>query len=221
MRANDDGSITARSLWLSAAKAAGDQFVRAYMQTYRDMDVALTHCANNYGPFQFPEKLIPLMILNAVEAKPLPIYGDGGNVRDWLYVEDHCRALLLVLEKGRAGERYNVGGGSERTNLQVVERLCAALEELRPASANPALLAKGIRAYAELQRFVKDRPGHDRRYAIDATKIREELGWAPRFTFGTALPLTIRWYQTEKEWLQRVRSGAYREYYARQYGGRS
>ena len=186
----------------SASKAASDLLVRAAVHTH-GLDACITRCSNNYGPYQFPEKLLPLVIANAREDKPLPIYGDGLQVRDWLYVRDHCEAILAVLEKGKAGEVYNVGGNNEMTNLALVKAVLAALG--KPES---------------LISYVKDRPGHDRRYAIDASKIRAELGWSPRFTFGTALPLTIRWYQTETEWLQRVRSGAYREYYARQYGGR-
>ena len=165
----------------AASKAGADHLVRAYHETYR-LPVLLTNCSNNYGPYQFPEKLIPLMILNAVEGKSLPIYGDGGNVRDWLYVEDHCEGILLVLRKGAPGGKYNIGGGNERTNLQVVDALCAALEAELPAARNPALAARGLSAYAGLKTFVPDRPGHDRRYAIDASKIRARarLGAAPR-----------------------------------------
>src|SRR5438477_7843152 len=153
----------------AASKASADHLVRAYFHTY-GMPVVITNCSNNYGPYQFPEKLIPLMILNAVDGRPLPIYGDGGNVRDWLHVEDHCAGLLLALTRGGVGEKYNVGGGNERTNLEIVNRICDALDELRPASVS----------HHALKTFVPDRPGHDRRYAIDATKIRRELGWAPR-----------------------------------------
>jgi dTDP-glucose 4,6-dehydratase len=185
----------------SASKAASDLLVRAAVHTH-GLDACITRCSNNYGPYQFPEKLLPLVIANARDDKPLPIYGDGLQVRDWLYVRDHCEAILAVLEKGKAGEVYNVGGNNEKTNLSLVKQVLAELG--KPES---------------LITYVKDRPGHDRRYAIDASKIRREIGWAPRFTFETALPLTIRWYRTETEWLQRVRSGAYREYYARQYGG--
>src|SRR5688500_17755001 len=163
----------------SATKAASDHLVRAYHETY-GLPTLLTNCSNNYGPYQFPEKLIPLMILNALEGKPLPIYGDGGNVRDWIYVEDHCRGLLLVLRQGRPGEKYNLGGRSERTNLEMVDALCAALEAERPAAANPALAGRGIARYQDLKTFVRDRPGHDRRYAIDDGKAQAELGWAPR-----------------------------------------
>ena len=193
----------------AASKAGADHLVRAYHETYR-LPVLLTNCSNNYGPFQFPEKLVPLMILNAVEGRPLPIYGDGGNVRDWLYVEDHCEGLLLALRKGEPGGKYNIGGGNERTNLQVVDALCAALEAERPAATNPALAARGRRSYAELKNFVPDRPGHDRRYAIDASKIRRELGWAPRHAFEDGLRETVRWYLANRPWCEAVQSGSYR-----------
>ncbi len=193
----------------AASKAAADHFVRAWHETY-GLPVLLTNCSNNYGPYQFPEKLIPLMLLNALEGRPLPIYGDGGNVRDWLYVEDHCRALLLVLQRGRVGERYNVGGNSERTNLQVVDRLCEALEKWRPAASNSALRAKGLRSYAELKSFVKDRPGHDRRYAIDASKLAAELGFRPRYDFEAGLDATVQWYLEHTQWCESVQSGRYR-----------
>jgi dTDP-glucose 4,6-dehydratase len=185
----------------SASKAASDLLVRAACHTH-GFPASITRCSNNYGPYQFPEKLLPLVIANASEGKPLPIYGDGLYVRDWLYVRDHCEAILTVLEKGKAGEVYNIGGNNEVTNLELVRRVLAEL-------AKPESLIT----------HVKDRPGHDRRYAIDAAKIRRELGWQPRFTWAEALPLTVRWYQAQGQWLQRVRSGAYRDYYARQYGG--
>jgi dTDP-glucose 4,6-dehydratase len=193
----------------AASKAGADHFVRAWRETY-GLPALLTNCSNNYGPYQFPEKLIPLMILNAAEGRPLPIYGDGGNVRDWLFVEDHCRALLLVLQRGAVGEKYNVGGNSERTNLQVVDALCAALETRKPAASNPALKARGIGSYASLKSFVKDRPGHDRRYAIDASKIRRELGFAPRHSFEAGLDATVRWYLDNGGWCESVQSGRYR-----------
>jgi dTDP-glucose 4,6-dehydratase len=193
----------------AASKAAADHLVRAYRETYA-LPTLLTNCSNNYGPYQFPEKLIPLMILNAVEGKPLPIYGDGGNVRDWLFVEDHCAAVLLVLRNGRVGEKYNVGGGNERGNVEVVDRICAALERERPAARNPALAGRGIRSYAELKTFVADRPGHDRRYAIDATRIREELGWRPGHDFDSGLLRTVRWYLEHGDWCESVLSGSYR-----------
>ncbi len=193
----------------AASKAAADHLVRAWRETY-GLATLLTNCSNNYGPYQFPEKLIPLMILTALEGKPLPIYGDGGNVRDWLHVEDHCRGILLVLEKGAPGSKYNIGGGNERTNLQIVDALCAALERERPGERNPNLSSKGIRAYEKLKTFVPDRPGHDRRYAIDARKIREELGWRPSYSFEEGLLRTVRWYLANQAWCETVQSGNYR-----------
>ncbi len=192
----------------AASKAGADHLVRAYHETYR-LPVLLTNCSNNYGPYQFPEKLIPLMILNAVEGRPLPIYGDGGNVRDWLYVEDHCEGILLALQRGRPGQKYNIGGGNERTNLQVVDALCAILDEELPARESPALSSRGLSSYSALKRFVPDRPGHDRRYAIDATKIRTELGWEPRHVFEVGLRATVRWYLTHRDWCTAVQSGTY------------
>ncbi len=184
----------------SASKAGSDFLVRAAFHTH-DMDTRITRCSNNYGPFQFPEKLIPLMVSNAFEGKPLPVYGDGMNVRDWIHVEDHARAVLTVLESGRAGEVYNIGGNSERANIDVVKRI---LE----------LTDRG----EDLIRFVTDRPGHDRRYAIDGTKIAEQLGFRPKWTFEDGIAATVDWYRANREWTQRVRSGAYQDYYERQYG---
>ena len=178
--------------------------MRAYHETF-GLPTLLTNCSNNYGPYQFPEKLIPLMILNAVEGRSLPIYGDGGNVRDWLYVEDHCVGILLALQAGRPGERYNIGGGNERTNLQIVDRLCAILDESLPAAANPALSAKGLASYAALKTFVPDRPGHDRRYAIDASKIERELGWQPETTAEQGVRNTVAWYLENRWWWQPIR----------------
>jgi len=192
----------------AASKAGSDHLVRAYYETY-GLPVIITNCSNNYGPFQFPEKLIPLMLLNAMEGKPLPIYGDGGNVRDWLYVEDHCSGILVALEKGRLGEKYNIGGRNERTNLQIVDRMCACLEEKQPAAKNAALQKKGINSYQSLKKFVPDRPGHDRRYAIDATKIRSELGWTPRYDFDSGIAQTIDWYLANGEWCRKVSDGKY------------
>jgi dTDP-glucose 4,6-dehydratase len=189
----------------AASKASADHLVRAYFHTY-GLPVVITNCSNNYGPFQFPEKLIPLMILNALEGKPLPIYGDGGNVRDWLHVEDHCAGILQVLAKGRAGEKYNIGGGNERTNLQIVDRICDVLEAVKPARDNAALRG---RAYRELKTFVPDRPGHDRRYAIDASKIRREIGWSPRHAFEDGLAQTARWYLEHRDWCEQVQQGRY------------
>ncbi len=185
----------------SATKAGADHLVQSYFATFA-LPTIVTNCSNNYGPYQFPEKLIPLTILNALEGKPLPIYGDGGNIRDWLYVEDHCEALLVALRKGRPGEKYNIGGNSERTNLQVVDKICATLDEIRPAA--------GGKSHKDLKTFVPDRPGHDRRYAIDSSKFRKETGWKPEKTFEKALEKTVQWYIDNKEWCESVQSGKYR-----------
>ncbi len=193
----------------AASKAGADHLVRAYLHTY-GLPTIITNCSNNYGPYQFPEKLIPLMTLNAIEGRPLPIYGDGGNVRDWLYVEDHCEGILLALEHGSVGEKYNIGGGNERTNLEIVDRLCEALEKLLPARENPALRAQGAASYTALKTFVADRPGHDRRYAIDATRIREQLGWRARHDFESGLARTVRWDLENREGCDAVQSGKYR-----------
>ena len=194
----------------AASKASADHLVRAYRHTF-DLPALITNCSNNYGPYQFPEKLIPLMILNALEGKPLPIYGDGRNVRDWLFVEDHCAGILTVLRKGRPGEKYNIGGNGQKTNLEVVDTLCDALEELAPAATNDALRGRGVTGYRELKTFVEDRKGHDRRYAIDARKIRDELGWTPRYDFADGVRRTVRWYLEHRDWCAAVqRSGAYR-----------
>jgi dTDP-glucose 4,6-dehydratase len=189
----------------SASKAASDHLVRAWHHTY-GLPALTTNCSNNYGPRQFPEKLIPLMIVNALAGKPLPVYGDGAQVRDWLYVGDHCSAIRAVLERGRVGEVYNVGGDAEMRNLDVVKAICATLAQQRPG-----------RDYASQIAFVRDRPGHDRRYAIDARKIRDELGWAPAETFATGLERTVRWYLGNAQWLASVQSGDYRRWIAEQY----
>ena len=194
----------------SASKAGSDHLVRAWHHTY-GLPVLTTNCSNNYGPGQFPEKLIPLMILNAAKGEPLPVYGDGGNVRDWLYVEDHARALRLVLEHGRTGETYCVGGRAERSNLEVVDALCAILDELRPQGA----------PHRKLVKFVPDRPGHDRRYAIDCGKIERELGWRSRESFETGLRNTVRWYLDNPAWVQGVTSGEYRNWIATNYSARA
>jgi dTDP-glucose 4,6-dehydratase len=185
----------------SASKAASDHFVRAYHHTY-GLPTMITNCSNNYGPYQFPEKLIPLMILNALEGKPLPVYGDGQNVRDWLFVEDHCDAIRLVLDRGVPGEVYNVGGDCERANLTIVKAVCDAVDRLRPGLPHAPC--------RELITFVTDRPGHDRRYAIDATKIRGQLGWQPQEDFESGLERTVRWYLDHPQWVERVTSGKYR-----------
>lgn len=190
----------------AASKASADHLVRAYFHTY-GLNTIITNCSNNYGPYQFPEKLIPLMILNALDGRSLPIYGDGGNVRDWLHVEDHCAGILAALERGRLGEKYNIGGNSERTNLQVIDVLCAALEALVPASDNAAVRDRG--GYAALKTFVPDRPGHDRRYAIDASKIARELGWEPSHNFESGLRATVEWYVTNRDWCRGVQEGRY------------
>ncbi len=192
----------------AASKASADHLVRAWHETYK-LPTIITNCSNNYGPYQFPEKLIPLMLLNALEGKPLPIYGDGGNVRDWLYVEDHCRGILLALQQGAPGEKYNIGGGNERTNLQIVDRLCAEVEKLLPAADNPALQAQGKPSYLDLKTYVADRPGHDRRYAIDAGKIRAELNWQPQYDFESGLAKTVQWYFNNRTWCETVLQGKY------------
>ena len=192
----------------AASKASADYLVRAYYETY-GLPTLLTNCSNNYGPYQFPEKLMPLMLLNAVEGKPLPIYGTGGNVRDWLYVEDHCAGILLVLQRGQVGGKYNLGGGNERTNLEIVDRLCALLQEILPAATNPALVRQGIRRYEALKQFVPDRPGHDWRYAINATKVQAELGWTPAHNFDQGLAQTIRWYLDHRDWCDAVVADKY------------
>jgi dTDP-glucose 4,6-dehydratase len=191
----------------SATKAASDHLVRAWHHTW-GLPVLTTNCSNNYGPYQFPEKLIPLVILNALEGKRIPVYGDGLNVRDWLYVEDHCRGIEAVIEKGIPGEVYNIGGDNEWHNLDIVNLICDRLNELQP----------GPEDYRRQITFVKDRPGHDRRYAIDAAKIRCDLGWEPRHDFRSGIEQTLRWYLEHRDWCDRVRSGDYRHYYERQYG---
>jgi dTDP-glucose 4,6-dehydratase len=192
----------------AASKAASDHLARAYQHTW-GLPVLTTNCSNNYGPFQFPEKLIPLMILNALESKPLPVYGDGMNVRDWLFVEDHCAAIRTVLQHGRVGETYNIGGNSERANVDVVATICDLVDEMRPrAGEGPR---RGLISY------VKDRPGHDRRYAIDASKLSRELGWQPAAKFDDGLRKTVRWYLDNTAWINNVRTGAYMEWITRNY----
>jgi len=191
----------------SASKAASDHLVRAWHHTY-GLPVVTTNCSNNYGPYHFPEKLIPLMIVNALAGKPLPVYGDGQQVRDWLFVTDHASAIRAVLAGGRLGETYNIGGWNEKANIDIVKTVCALLDELRPDAAGP---------YARLITYVKDRPGHDRRYAIDARKIERELGWRPVETFETGIRKTVQWYLQNPEWVARVQSGAYRDWVSQQY----
>ncbi len=189
----------------SASKASSDHLVRAWQRTY-SLPVLVTNCSNNYGPYHFPEKLIPHMILNALAGKPLPVYGDGSQIRDWLYVEDHARALVEVVTRGQVGETYNIGGHNEKRNLEVVETLCELLDELVPMAADRGQ----VRSYKELITFVMDRPGHDLRYAIDASKIQRELGWVPQETFESGIRKTVQWYLDNREWWQRVLSGDYR-----------
>ena len=193
----------------SASKAASDHLVRAWHHTY-GLPVLTTNCSNNYGPYHFPEKLIPLVIHNALAGKPLPIYGDGMQVRDWLYVEDHCKAIMRVLDAGRLGETYNVGGWNEKPNIEVVRTLCALLDELQPRADG--------QSYASQMTFVKDRPGHDRRYAIDARKLERELGWRPEETFETGLRKTVQWYLAHADWVEEVTSGSYRAWIGQNYG---
>ena len=194
----------------SASKAASDHLVRAWGRTY-GLPIIITNCSNNYGPYHFPEKLIPHVILNAIHGKPLPIYGDGQQIRDWLYVEDHAKALIKVVTEGTVGETYNIGGHNEKTNLEVVETICELLEELAPEK--PA----GVKSYRDLITFVKDRPGHDARYAIDASKINKELSWEPSLQFAEGLEKTVDWYLSNQDWLDSVTSGAYQQYYSKQY----
>lgn len=191
----------------SASKAASDHLTRAYHHTY-GLPVLTTNCSNNYGPYHFPEKLIPLMIVNALAGKPLPVYGDGQQVRDWLYVKDHCSGIRCVLEAGKPGETYNIGGNNEKPNIDIVHAVCALLDELRPRAGG---------SYREQVAFIKDRPGHDRRYAIDASKMMRELGWKPAETFETGIRKTVQWYLDNPEWVTHVQSGAYRDWVEAQY----
>lgn len=195
----------------AASKAASDHFVRAWHHTY-GLPVITTNCSNNYGPFQFPEKLIPLVIQNALEGKPLPIYGNGLQIRDWLFVEDHCAAIRIVINDGRPGETYNIGGNSERTNIEVVNLICHILDEIAPREDG--------HSYRGQISFVADRPGHDRRYAIDSSKIKSQLGWSPTETFETGLKKTVHWYLANRPWIQRVTSGSYRDWLKQNYAFR-
>jgi dTDP-glucose 4,6-dehydratase len=196
----------------AASKAGSDHLARAYFHTF-GLPVLTTNCSNNYGPFQFPEKLIPLMILNAIEGRPLPVYGDGKNVRDWLFVEDHCSAIRRVLESGHLGETYNIGGNSERANIDVVTAICDLVDEMRPDV--------GAAPRRRLITYVQDRPGHDRRYAIDASKITRELGWKPAEQFESGLRKTVYWYLENIEWIDSMRTGAYRDWIAKNYAERA
>ena len=202
----------------SASKAASDHLVRAYFHTYR-LPVTVSNCSNNYGPYHFPEKLVPLVILNAVEGKPLPVYGDGKNVRDWLYVEDHCDAIWLILKKGKAGETYNIGGNCEKQNIEVVKAICAVLEELSPSKQIQDSKLR-IKNYSDLISFVGDRPGHDRRYAINCDKIKNKLGWKQDHNFDTGLRQTVAWYLKNTAWVNNIRSGEYAKWIEKNYGSR-
>ena len=215
--AKDDPAFTENNRYepnspYSASKAASDHLVRAYHHTY-GLPVLTTNCSNNYGPYHFPEKLIPLMIVNALAGKPLPVYGDGQQIRDWLYVKDHCSAIRRVLEAGRLGETYNIGGWNEKPNIDIVHTVCALLDELRPRADG--------KSFSEQITYVTDRPGHDRRYAIDASKIERELGWKPAETFETGIRKTVQWYLENQEWVANVQSGAYRDWVEKNYSGRS
>jgi dTDP-glucose 4,6-dehydratase len=192
----------------AASKAAADHFVRAYHQTYA-LPTLITNCSNNYGPYQFPEKLVPLTIINAINGRALPIYGDGSNVRDWLFVDEHCEGILTVLQRGEPGAKYNLGGNSELTNLEVAGGVCRALDKLLPVQSNPAVATRGLNGYSDLITFVADRPGHDHRYAIDCSLIKRDLGWAPKVSFTIGIQRTTAWYLEHLEWCQGVQQGQY------------
>ncbi len=205
----------------SASKASSDHLVRSYYHTY-GLPITISNCTNNYGPLQFPEKLIPLMILNITEGKQLPVYGDGQNIRDWIYVDDHNDAVWKILEKGKIGETYNIGGENEWTNLELVEKLCELLDELYPVKNNSNLKAhnSSLKSYKELITFVKDRPGHDRRYAINCDKIKNELGWQQKMSFEEGLRKTVKWYLDNREWVETIRSGEYKKWLEKNYSNR-
>jgi dTDP-glucose 4,6-dehydratase len=203
-----EGSPYAPNSPYASSKASADHLVRSYNKTF-GLPTLISHCSNNYGFNQYPEKLIPLTISKAIEADSIPIYGDGQNVRDWLFVGDHCEAILTILARGRVGEQYNIGGRCERTNLEVVTEVCAALEELQPADSNAALIANGCKSYRDLIKLVPDRPGHDRRYAIDCSRIERELDWSSRISFEMGLRVTVRWYLLNRSWCQAVKQGRY------------
>jgi dTDP-glucose 4,6-dehydratase len=203
----------------AASKASSDHFVRAYHHTY-GLPTIITNCSNNYGPYQFPEKIIPLMILNALSGKSLPVYGDGSNVRDWIYVEDHCRAVKLAFEKGRVGGEYAIGANNEQTNFSLVNKICSILDEIAPPVEVPQLRERGLKSYTELIQFVTDRPGHDHRYAIDATRITRELGWQPEVGFDMGLRQTIEWYLSNPKWVDQASGGSYSEWIEKNYAWR-
>lgn len=204
----------------AASKAASDHFVRAYHHTY-GLPTVITNCSNNYGPYQFPEKIIPLMILNALSGRTLPVYGDGLNVRDWIYVEDHCKALKLALEKGKPGEAYIIGASNEQKNIQLVNQICNLLDEVAPPVEVPQLRERGLKSYSELIRFVEDRPGHDRRYAIDPAKITRELGWQAEVPFEAGLRRTIEWYLSHPKWVNEASGGLYEDWLEKNYAWRA
>jgi dTDP-glucose 4,6-dehydratase len=204
----------------SASKAASDHFVRAFHHTY-GLPTVITNCSNNYGPYQFPEKVIPLMILNALSGKLLPVYGDGSNVRDWIYVEDHCKAVKLVFEKGTPGEVYVVGADNEQKNINLVNQICSILDDIAPTAEIPQLREQGPKSYSELINFVQDRPGHDHRYAIDSAKIRRELGWQPETGFEAGLRKTVEWYLSNPQWVDQASGGSYGEWIEKNYAWRA
>ena len=204
----------------SASKAASDHFVRAFYHTY-GLPTVITNCSNNYGPYQFPEKMIPLMIMNALSGKPLPVYGDGGNIRDWLYVDDHCRAVKLAFEKGKPGEVYAIGGSNEQKNINVVNKICSILDDIAPPVEIPQLRGQGLKSYKDLIRFVTDRPGHDRRYAIDSARITRELGWQAEVGFEAGLRQTIEWYLSNPKWVDQASGGSFGEWMQKNYAWRA
>jgi dTDP-glucose 4,6-dehydratase len=204
----------------AASKAASDHFVRAFHHTY-GLPTVTTNCSNNYGPYQFPEKMIPLMILNALSGKPLPVYGDGSNVRDWIHVEDHCRAVKIAFEKGRPGEVYVIGGSNEQKNIGLVNQICNILDDVAPPMEVPQLRERGLKSYAELIRFVADRPGHDHRYAVDPARITRELGWQPEVPFEAGLRRTIEWYLSNPKWVDQASGGSYGEWIEKNYAWRA
>jgi len=204
----------------SASKASSDHFVRAYYHTY-GLPTVITNCSNNYGPYQFPEKLIPLIIMNSLSGKPLPVYGDGSNVRDWIYVEDHCRAVKLAFENGKPGESYAIGAGNEQKNLHLIHQICNILDDVAPTVEIPELRERGLNSYRDLIRFVTDRPGHDKRYAIDSAKITRELGWQPEVRFEAGLRRTVEWYLLNPKWIDQASGGSYGEWIEKNYAWRA
>jgi dTDP-glucose 4,6-dehydratase len=204
----------------SASKAASDHFVRAFYHTY-GLPTVITNCSNNYGPYQFPEKVIPLMILNALSGKPLPVYGDGSNVRDWIYVEDHCKAVHLAFEKGKPGEVYAVGAGNEQKNINLIKQICSILDDVAPLVEIPQLRDQDLRSYSDLINFVQDRPGHDHRYAIDSSKIKRELGWKAEVEFEQGLRQTVEWYLSNPKWVDQASGGSYGEWIKKNYAWRA